>query len=121
MAVGPILDNPATRLQTTSATITTAITIPTATNRGYQVWVQAIGFEKAGALGGGYIRCGTFTNDAGTVNQVGTTTDIATHEDDVDWEVSISISGTNILVRVQGDASQTVEWGVSARVLEIDE
>ncbi len=121
MATGPILDTPAARLQTTDATVTTAITFGTTTDRGYHVWVQATGFERAGAQGAGYLRSAAFKNVSGGLTQVGTTTLIATHEDDADWDVTITLSGTNILIRVQGDAAQTVEWGVSTRILEIDE
>ena len=124
MATGPILDTPAARLQTTDATITTAITFGTTSGRGYSVWAQAAGFNQDGygdGYGAGYIRSAAFKNIAGTLTQAGSTLGVATHEDDIGWEVSITLSGTNILIRVQGDTGKTVEWGVSARILEIDE
>jgi len=36
------------------------------------------------------------------------------HEDDASWDFDFNISGTNIEIQVQGDATNNVEWRLLA-------
>lgn len=99
--------------QTTDATETTVVTVPTATDKLYRFVVRWLGVESA--TGDMLMRDATFVykNVGGTLSQVGTDNDIldykaagatawaAAHEDD---------GGTNVLFRVTGEAAHTIDW-----------
>jgi hypothetical protein len=65
----------------------------------------------AGANGdsAGYIGFATFKNIGGVVTQVGTFT-LNAKEDQVGWNVTLAISGTNILVQVTGAVNNNISW-----------
>jgi len=104
-----IIDN--YHIQTTDATVTTISTISTATDNVYGLFIQVAGIKSDGSQGGHFLRQVSVKNDGGTVSVIGSTTTIGTDaEDDANWNVTATTSGTNILVQVTGVAATTIEW-----------
>ena len=97
-------------LQTVDTTLTTISNIPTQTDK--CTWVEATiqGRDSTSGDTNFYKLSGFFANAAGTVTQKGTTTTLDSHEDDATWNCIFAISGTSVIIRVVGDASNTVEW-----------
>ena len=102
------------RVTTTNATVTTIDTFATGSNTNYDITVKINARQTGGSgttgHGASYKMTATFRNIAGTVTQIGTTTYLATHEDNAAWNADFSISGTNILTRVTGEASKNITW-----------
>ena len=99
-------------VQTTDATVTVIHTVATTTDS--VTWIEAtiqgrdntaneVAFFKFTAL---------FDNNTGTVTQKGSTTVLDNYEDDASWDFDLNISGTDIQIRVTGDATNNVEWRV---------
>lgn len=112
------------RVETTDATVTTILTLATIADSVKSISVRVVARRTAGAGGtagdvAGYSRIATFKNIAGTVTQVGTTTDDHTAEDQSGWDVTFSISGTNVLIQVTGAADNTITWHATARTYEL--
>ncbi|TAK04201.1 hypothetical protein EPO34_03585 [Patescibacteria group bacterium] len=112
------------RAATTDATATTILTLATITDSVKMIEIK-VAARRTGGTGGtagdgaGYARVATFKNIAGTVSQIGSTQDNATHESQAVWDVSFSISGTNVLVQVTGAADNNITWHATARVYEL--
>lgn len=100
-------------LTTTDATVTTVTggTIATATDNAYFVsaTISAIqGTTSATAVG---IKLnGYFNNDGGVLTQIGVTDNLRFRVGGTIWQGYLTVSGTNILVRVSGASATTVNW-----------
>ena len=95
----------------TDATLTTIDTIPITASSTYHVWTHII-FRRTGGVSGtaddgaSYIRRATYTTKAGAVTLMGAVETIGTdREDQAGYDVTLSISGANVLIRGQGAAS----------------
>lgn len=117
MSSPAIIDILSGNVQTTSTTVTPIITFTTADDRGYHCVAQVVGVSRTSSLGGGYFVTATFKNIGGTVTQVGTSTRVTEHEDDIDWDATMDFSGTTLRVTVAGDVGQTVDWTAKLQVL----
>ena len=109
-------------VQTTDATVTTIITIATASDHSYLVTVDAIGATTSGATTGAYVRRAAYENDSGTLGGVGVgVTNVDTLEDAgaAAWDVTITTSGTNILIQVTGAAATTINWQATVQISDI--
>ena len=107
------------RVATTDATVTTLLTIATASNTTYLVRAFVAARRTGGASGtasdsAGYTFVGTFKNASGTLTQVGTTTAVHTAEDQAAWNATFDVSGTDIRIRVTGAANNDITWHASA-------
>lgn len=103
----------AANVQTTNATVTTALTIPTVTDtvQHVEVTVTAIRTDSRSAADvASYKRMATYANIGGTVSLVGSISAPHTGEGTAGWDCTLTISGTNVLVRVTGEASKTIRW-----------
>jgi hypothetical protein len=102
------------QIEVTNATTTTVVTLPTSAGTTYFIEATVAARRTGGAAGvdgdsAGYKMFATFrTNSGGTLVQVGTTTNTATHESQAAWAATIVASGTNILLRFAGAASNNV-------------
>lgn len=108
----PVLQTNPTVLVTNGTTVTTLITIPTATNMSYMWEISVIGKRTDvgagfGNTGGWYYRS-IYANVNGTVGKVGESKMYSSS--DLTWNVVTTISGTNVLVQVQGSVGSTVSW-----------
>jgi len=111
---------------TNNATVTTIYTHSTAspTTYSFDIEIIAIRTDVAGDTAN-YRRLFKAKNIGGTVtvndlDQV-STTDIASwdHEDNAAWNLTVVVSGTNILIRVTGVAGQTIKWSYRGTVLQV--
>jgi hypothetical protein len=102
------------KFTTTDATAATAATIAIPTGKIVRISAQWSAVD--GTSGDRLMREATafFQNDAGTVTQKGSDTDVINDEDDASWAATFSISGTDVLVRYQGDASNSCDWRIIA-------
>lgn len=106
---------------TSNATLTTIATIATTTNIDSTVETKVVARQIGGAAGtvghgAGYHFFSTFSNIAGTVSQIGATTYYATHEDNAAWTAQHAVSGTDVLIQVQGEASKNILWVSTSKI-----
>lgn len=105
-----------TTVNTTDATQTTLATIPVTASRTYMIEARVAARRTGGASGtandgASYCRRGTYTTKSGTVTLMGSVQTIGTDaEDQAAWDVTMTISSTNVLVRVTGAANNNVTW-----------
>lgn len=97
-------------VQTTDATVTVLDTVATTTNNATWINGTIVGRDNTANEAAFYKFSALFDNNSGTVTQKGSTTVLDTHEDDASWDFDLNISGTNIQIRVIGDATNAVEW-----------
>lgn len=103
-------------VNTTDATQTTLATIPITASRTYMIEARVAARRTGGSAGtaddgASYCRRGTYTTKSGTVTLMGSVQTIGTDaEDQAAWDVTLSISTTNVLVRVTGAANNNVTW-----------
>lgn len=101
-------------VSTTDATVTTLATLPIDTNSvvGFDAYVicRRTGGVAGNAQDGGFYRIEFVANNAsGTVTIIGQ--NIQTPgESQAGWDVSLTVSGTNILVRVTGATNNNITW-----------
>jgi len=111
-------------VQTTNNTATTITTIPTVSNTGYLVETRIVSRRVsgtgAGANGdsGAYIRTALIKNVGGTVTIV-TIQSTFTAEDIAAHNVTITNSGTDILINVIGTNNNTVDWKAITEIVLI--
>jgi len=101
-------------VNTTNATVTTLATVATTTNTSMLIEAKIVGVRTGGTAGSAgdsvsYIRTARVKNIAGTVTIQNLQSDY-TSEDQPAMNGTITVSGTNILVQVQGAANNNVTW-----------
>lgn len=106
-------------VQTTDATLTTAATIATTTDRSQTLEIVYAGRSTTTTAS----NCGKVTrefyNSSGTANTMGAgVSSYSVQGVGSTWAASASASGANMLVQVQGDATETVNWRLLYRVVE---
>ena len=69
--------------------------------------------------GAAYIVRGAYKTVAGVVTLIGAIGLIYTAEDQPGWDCTLTISGTNVLVRVTGAVNNNVTWHCTARVWRV--
>jgi hypothetical protein len=103
------------RVATTDATVTTLQTIAITASNTYQIEARVQARRTGGTSGtaedgASYVVRGTYKTVAGTVTLIGAVTADYTAEDQAAWDATLTISGTNVLVRVTGAANNNVTW-----------
>lgn len=112
-------------VNTTDATQTTLATIPITASRTYMIEARVAARRTGGSAGtaddgASYVRRGTYTTKSGTVTLMGSVQTIGTDaEDQSAWDVTLTISGTNVLVRVTGAANNNVTWMGDVKVQSV--
>lgn len=109
------------RAATTDATVTTLATIAIPASTTVHIEAHVIARRTGGTLGtaddgAGYILDGTYKTAAGTVTLIGALALPYTAEDQVLWDATLTISGTNVLVSVTGATSNNITWHCTARI-----
>jgi hypothetical protein len=109
-------------VNTTDATVTTVQTIATASNKSYMIEARVTARRTGGAGGAAgdsaaYIVRTMVKNVAGTLTLSGLATDFSS-EDQAAWDATLTVSGTNILVRVTGAANNNITWN-STTVIDV--
>ncbi len=91
------------------ATDTTPNTPPVTANCVVHVYAFIEGRKTDTTKGAAYVLSAAFRVIGGVYNQIGTTTPVASHEDDATWAATISNTGGAIQVVVTG-AAETIRW-----------
>lgn len=114
----PIIEVISDHVETTDNSTAITTVFASSNDQAYQCWAQVIGLMNDGTVGGGWVLSASFRNDGGTLVKIGTTTVIAEHENNVNWNSTISQDGSeNIRIEVTGDTGQTVDWTTFMRIL----
>jgi hypothetical protein len=99
---------------TTDATATTLATVATTTDTTMLLEARVTGRRTGGSAGTAgdaacYVRTARINNIAGTVTVSNLQSDY-TSEQNSSWNATFTVSGTNVLVRVNGAANNNVTW-----------
>lgn len=110
-------------VNTTDATVTTAATFQTKTDKAYQVVATITGVNTTtfAATCAYYLRA-VFLNDGGTLAQQSSTQSIAAAIETAALsgaDAGLDASGTTIRARVTGVAATSLTWLVSAEITEV--
>lgn len=102
------------RVATTDATVTTLHTVAIAASTTYLIDARVVARRTGGASGTAddgavYVRRALVTTKSGTVTINAVDGDL-TQEDQAAWDCTLTVSSTNVLVRVTGAASNNVTW-----------
>lgn len=104
-------------LQTVDGAVNVIGTFPIQASKAYTIDVLALALRDTLTEAAGYRRVATFRSSAaGVVTQVGSTTAVATHEDDATWDVAFAISGTNVNIVVTGNPGKIINWRADTEV-----
>lgn len=101
-------------VQTVDATVTTVASYvpPDLKTTLVRAWV--VHQKSDNSQGSGYELIATFRRSGATVTQIGSTTQVAVHEDVAGNDATIDTSGGVIRVRVTGAAATTLNWRCQA-------
>lgn len=112
-------------VNTTDGTQTTLATIAITSGYTYLIESRVTARRTGGSSGtaddgASYVRRGTYTTKSSTVTLMGSVQTLGTDaEDQAGWDVTLSISSTNVLVRVTGAANNNVTWLAETSVLKV--
>lgn len=104
-------------LTTVNSTPATLISYATSSNGTYNVYFQVAARNVINGNGNGYNVAGVFKRVAGVLSQVGSTSILNYEADDLTMSVDLSISGSNILLRVVGNSSLNVNWKAVGQIV----
>lgn len=105
-------------VQTTDATQTTILDIPTASDKGYLITARCVGLQNDGSDLSVYEFKTVFKNDGGTLTQAANSLEFIS-EDNTATNFALSVSTTNIRAQVTGIAAETYDWTYNAVVVEL--
>ena len=109
------------RVATTDATQTTLDTFAITASRTYVMEARVVARRTGGAAGtaddgAAYVIRAAYTTKAGTVTLLGLVNADYTAEDQILFEATFTISGTNVLLSVTGVVSNNVVWHSTTKV-----
>src|SRR3990167_9653452 len=112
-------------VETTDATVTTLLTLPLTDNRTSHIVADVTARRtggSAGAAGDGasYRIIGTFRRgSAGDATLIGSLTADHTAESQGGWDATLTVSGTDGLVRITGALNNSLSWASIVTVQEV--
>lgn len=95
---------------TTNATPAALITISTTTNTVYSVDVSIIAANSTTNNGNVFFMKGGYKNVAGTLTELTVINDKLSNIQDVGLIIDLVVSGTDIIIQVQGLVANTINW-----------
>lgn len=112
------------RAATTNATVTTLLTIAISASNTYFIEARVVARRTGGAGGtaedgAAYVVRAAYTTIAGVVTAISTVDAEFTRENQAGWDATLTISGTDVLVRVTGAAQNSVTWHCTAIVSNV--
>jgi hypothetical protein len=113
------------RTTTTSNAVTTLATIPIAASYTYLIDVKVTARRTGGSAGTAddgatYWRKASYTTKAAVVTLMGAVQTIGTDtEDQAGWDCTLTISTTNVLVRVTGATNNNITWTADISVQRV--
>ena len=102
---------------TTDATVTTIATIPMQANG--VAYIDATVVAKNGTTETNVYRFDIHADDAAGTATVVNATKAYENEEQANWDVTVTASGANVLIQVQGEAAKTVNWKSFHRVEDL--
>ena len=104
-------------VQTTNATVTTVATITPADGTCVFLESNVAARKTDGTNAAGMQIRGVFRRTGATTTQVSTSDSITFNEGANVWDVSLTTSGSDILLQVTGQAATTIDWRVRGRTV----
>lgn len=104
---------------TADATITTILTIPTTADSTNYIEARVVGRNTTDNTSAGFRYDRTVENTGGVLTIIIGESNLDFNEDIGDMTLSITTSGTDILIRVTGAAAKTVNWKASVYHLSV--
>lgn len=109
---------------TTDGSAATIYTFSTATGYTYQILIRMTARRTGGSAGAAgdsasYLIAHSWKNISGVVTGLGSPAFLLTHEDQAGWNVTFSVSGTNVLCQVTGATNNTVNWDMQATIVQV--
>lgn len=102
---------------TTDATVTTIFTYQMQDKSAVSMWLEVQAFGPIAIVASSYLRKAAFRRNGGTVSQAFTTRTIVTDDETTSTtNLTLSISGTTVLVRATGVVATTYNWQTTGRV-----
>jgi hypothetical protein len=104
-------------LQTNDNTPTNIATISTESNKVYGIEVTFVAINTENSESAHFVRTNSFKNFGGAANTIiGYYNYQLMAKDDANWAASVTLSGTNIVVQVTGDANDVVNWQATVKL-----
>ena len=109
------------KAQTSGNTATTAMALTLPDESAYMIELRAVGMQDDGSNRAMFHREALVYRTGGADAAIqGTVQDIGTpQESDSDWDATITVSGSQVRVTLQGDSGQTVEWKYTINILGV--
>lgn len=104
------------QLQTLNATTTTMMSISTISNTGFTIKASLVGIKSDYTKVYGSEMYAVFKNNGGTLTQI-STTDVTAKTDFATATSTIDFSGTDVRVRVTGEAATTINWNLQVEYM----
>jgi len=111
-----VIDIRCDNIQTTDDAWTTVTTYPVTTDTVVLIEFHALGLLNDSSIGGIFVLRGGFRNDGGVISEIDSQTVTDEFSDDNQWDVQCVISGTDLLMQVKGNLTQTINWQGETRV-----
>ena len=96
-------------VSTTDGTITTIDTVPIPTDGAVLIKTEVIAIKDDATEKAGIVVEAIYANNSGTVTLQGAVNYIH-RQVPAGWDVTFVISGTNVLIRVTGNAGTNIDW-----------
>ena len=107
-----------TSVSTTNGTVTTALTIPIDTDSCKLLDVEYVAIQTDGTKGMTTNLRGTYRNDGGTVSLIGAVGSVKV-SDFAAALGQLTISGTDVLIEIQGEAATNISWSVKVKTSQV--
>ncbi len=107
-----------TTVSTTDGTITTIDTVPIPTDQVLLISAKIVSIKDDFASKAGLEIEAIYANSSGTVTLQGAV-NYQHRQVPIGWDVTFVISGTNVLIRVVGNAATNIDWKCSRQTLTV--
>ena len=107
-----------TDVSTTDGTITTIDTVAIPTDQVLLISAKIVAIKDDATLKAGLEIEAIYANNSGTVTLQGAV-NYQHRQVPAGWDVTFVISGTNVLIRVVGNAGDNVDWKCSRNILTV--
>jgi hypothetical protein len=105
--------------QTTNATAKTITIVSTTTNTVYLMKARVLGLQDSNVAAVAFDYQRGYKNDAGVVNQLPGTDNVSFKDSGTGtWNLTFTISGTNVLIQVNGQAGKTINWSSCVEIYQ---
>ena len=107
-----------TTVSTTDATLTTIDTVAIPTDKAVLTRAELVAIKDDQTEKAGFLIEAIYANNSGTVTLQGSVSYIH-RQMPTGWDVTFVISGTDVLIRVAGNAATNIDWKCSRTTLSV--